>query len=269
MDPGGLSLTEQRRKASLAMPSIAAVGCRRRTGVSRPQLTALSGLGRTCGAAISTSSKTISKARCCGERGLTIPAIIGRALLDHARAEVPNEACGVLSGDRAAGRATTFHPARNEAASAPRYTVQAGDGRHREWRDDLATPRLPAAAVNYRLRGTRMPWTGGGSGVADDEHAVDTGAMRDVRRARRLRGHTPVRFAHRRAGDVDPNGDRPGDVRRAARARCAGSDARDRAADRDDRVAARRLAPEVARLARGAAILSSAIGFYLSFDVGC
>jgi proteasome lid subunit RPN8/RPN11 len=59
--------------------------------------------------------------------GLTIPAAIGLALLDHARAELPNEACGLLSGNRTAGRATAFHPARNEEASPLRYTVHRDD----------------------------------------------------------------------------------------------------------------------------------------------
>jgi proteasome lid subunit RPN8/RPN11 len=58
---------------------------------------------------------------------LTIPSAIADELLAHARAEVPNEACGLLAGDLAAGRATAFHPARNEEASPLRYNVHPDD----------------------------------------------------------------------------------------------------------------------------------------------
>ena len=50
---------------------------------------------------------------------------IAEALSDHARAELPNEACGLLSGP--AGRATTFHPVRNALASPRRYDVHPED----------------------------------------------------------------------------------------------------------------------------------------------
>jgi proteasome lid subunit RPN8/RPN11 len=58
---------------------------------------------------------------------LTLPATLADALLAHARAELPNEACGLLGGDLAAGRAVTFHPARNEEASPLRYNVHPED----------------------------------------------------------------------------------------------------------------------------------------------
>ena len=45
----------------------------------------------------------------------------------HARAELPNEACGLLSGSLASGRATAFHPARNVEASPLRYNVHPED----------------------------------------------------------------------------------------------------------------------------------------------
>lgn len=59
--------------------------------------------------------------------GLTIPAAVADELLAHARAEVPNEACGILSGSAASGRATTYHPARNADASPYVYTVHPED----------------------------------------------------------------------------------------------------------------------------------------------
>lgn len=59
--------------------------------------------------------------------GLTIPAALAAELLRHARAEVPNEACGILSGNLSEGEATRYHPARNADASPYRYTVHPDD----------------------------------------------------------------------------------------------------------------------------------------------
>jgi proteasome lid subunit RPN8/RPN11 len=58
---------------------------------------------------------------------LVLPASIADELLAHARAEVPDEACGLLAGDRATGRAAAYHPARNADASPLRYTVHPDD----------------------------------------------------------------------------------------------------------------------------------------------
>lgn len=58
---------------------------------------------------------------------LVLPRAIADALLGHARREVPNEACGLLAGDLATGRATAYHPARNAEASPLRYTVHPDD----------------------------------------------------------------------------------------------------------------------------------------------
>ena len=59
--------------------------------------------------------------------GLRVSAPLAEMLLAHARAEMPNEACGILSGSLAEGLATTFHPARNAEASPLRYNVHAED----------------------------------------------------------------------------------------------------------------------------------------------
>jgi proteasome lid subunit RPN8/RPN11 len=59
--------------------------------------------------------------------GLALPASVADELMHHARAELPNEACGLLSGSLAAGRATAFHPARNVEASPLRYNVHPED----------------------------------------------------------------------------------------------------------------------------------------------
>jgi proteasome lid subunit RPN8/RPN11 len=48
-------------------------------------------------------------------------------LISHARTELPNEACGLLSGSAADGLATSFHPARNAEASPLRYSVHPED----------------------------------------------------------------------------------------------------------------------------------------------
>lgn len=62
-----------------------------------------------------------------GDHGLEIPYPIAEALLEHARSELPNEACGLLSGSLGEGRAVTFHPARNSEASPLRYNIHPED----------------------------------------------------------------------------------------------------------------------------------------------
>jgi [CysO sulfur-carrier protein]-S-L-cysteine hydrolase len=58
---------------------------------------------------------------------LRVPAAVAEMLLAHARSELPNEACGLLSGSTADGLATSFHPARNAEASPLRYSVHPED----------------------------------------------------------------------------------------------------------------------------------------------
>ena len=59
--------------------------------------------------------------------GLSLPRSLAEALLAHARAEEPNEACGLLSGSLSNGHAGAYHPARNGEASPLRYTVHPDD----------------------------------------------------------------------------------------------------------------------------------------------
>ena len=59
--------------------------------------------------------------------GLVIPRPVAERMLAHAHAELPNEACGILSGSLADGVATAFHPARNVEASPLRYSVHPDD----------------------------------------------------------------------------------------------------------------------------------------------
>lgn len=59
--------------------------------------------------------------------GLTIPRAVAEEMLRHARAEVPNEACGLLSGSLSDGTASAYHPARNADASPYVYTVHPED----------------------------------------------------------------------------------------------------------------------------------------------
>lgn len=56
-----------------------------------------------------------------------IPHPVAAEMLSHARAEMPNEACGLLSGSLAAALVTRFHPARNLDASPLRYNVHPED----------------------------------------------------------------------------------------------------------------------------------------------
>lgn len=61
---------------------------------------------------------------------VTVPAQIVQELIDHARREDPNEACGVIIGDRYAGeggQALRFEPTRNKAASAYLYEIDPDD----------------------------------------------------------------------------------------------------------------------------------------------
>jgi [CysO sulfur-carrier protein]-S-L-cysteine hydrolase len=48
-------------------------------------------------------------------------------MVGHCYDGLPLEACGLLGGDRLAGRATLCYPTRNEAASARVYTVDPRD----------------------------------------------------------------------------------------------------------------------------------------------
>jgi proteasome lid subunit RPN8/RPN11 len=59
--------------------------------------------------------------------GLTVPRAMARELLDHAVAELPNEACGLLAGSLSDGRASEYHRARNADASPLRYSVHPDD----------------------------------------------------------------------------------------------------------------------------------------------
>lgn len=59
--------------------------------------------------------------------GLAISAALAEQMLAHARAEVPNEACGLLAGDLVTGVASAYHPARNAEASPLRYDVHPDD----------------------------------------------------------------------------------------------------------------------------------------------
>ena len=60
-------------------------------------------------------------------QGLTVPRALALELLDHATAELPNEACGLLAGSLTDGRASIYHPARNADASPLRYSVHPDD----------------------------------------------------------------------------------------------------------------------------------------------
>jgi len=65
-----------------------------------------------------------------GPESVVLPAAIRAAMIDHARAEYPNEMCGVVVGDRepaAGGRALRWEPARNAEKSPMRYVVDPRD----------------------------------------------------------------------------------------------------------------------------------------------
>jgi proteasome lid subunit RPN8/RPN11 len=62
-----------------------------------------------------------------GLAGASISAGVNNAILAHASAEAPNEACGLVAGQRGSNRGTVFHPARNELASPYRFDVHPAD----------------------------------------------------------------------------------------------------------------------------------------------
>jgi [CysO sulfur-carrier protein]-S-L-cysteine hydrolase len=65
-----------------------------------------------------------------GPATVSLPALIVQQLIDHARSEDPNEACGVIIGDRYAadgGHGLRFEATRNKAASPYLYEIDPDD----------------------------------------------------------------------------------------------------------------------------------------------
>lgn len=65
-----------------------------------------------------------------GPASVALSADMVQALVDHARAEYPNEMCGVIVGDRpaaAGGVPLRWEPTRNRAASPLRYEIHPDD----------------------------------------------------------------------------------------------------------------------------------------------
>jgi [CysO sulfur-carrier protein]-S-L-cysteine hydrolase len=65
-----------------------------------------------------------------GPRSVTLPAGIREAIVQHARRELPNEACSIVVGDRPAadgGVALRWAPLRNQLASPFRYAIDPDD----------------------------------------------------------------------------------------------------------------------------------------------
>lgn len=65
-----------------------------------------------------------------GLPAIDLPAAMVQELIDHARAEYPNEACGLIVGNRPAaegGQALRYAATRNRAASPYRYDIHPDD----------------------------------------------------------------------------------------------------------------------------------------------
>ncbi len=65
-----------------------------------------------------------------GPATVVIPPAIRQSIVAHARAALPNEACGLIIGDRPAadgGVALRWIPTRNRAASPYRYEIDSDD----------------------------------------------------------------------------------------------------------------------------------------------
>lgn len=61
------------------------------------------------------------------DHGLTLVRAVADALYAQSLAELPNEACGLISGSLVERLGTRYHPARNAEASPLRYSVDAED----------------------------------------------------------------------------------------------------------------------------------------------
>src|SRR5215217_3790639 len=84
------------------------------------------------GCASSPGSPEMSMSSGSGSQQLAVhlPPSLVEAIVALARAEQPNEACGLIIGDRpaaAGGRALRFVPTRNKAASPLRYEIHPED----------------------------------------------------------------------------------------------------------------------------------------------
>lgn len=65
-----------------------------------------------------------------GPASIVLPAAIRETIVSHARAAIPNEACGLIVGDRPAaegGRALRWLSTRNRAASPYLYEIDSED----------------------------------------------------------------------------------------------------------------------------------------------
>ena len=65
-----------------------------------------------------------------GPAGIALPRAMRDAMVEHAQAEAPNEACGIVIGDRSAadgGRALRWVPLRNPLLSPYRYAIDPDD----------------------------------------------------------------------------------------------------------------------------------------------
>ena len=62
-----------------------------------------------------------------GHAGPSISSSVIDTILAHAWAESPNEACGLVAGERGSNRGTVFHAARNALASPYRFDVHPAD----------------------------------------------------------------------------------------------------------------------------------------------
>lgn len=58
---------------------------------------------------------------------LRIAPDVAASMLAHARAELPNEACGLLGGNAETGVVATYHPARNALRSPLRFDLDPDD----------------------------------------------------------------------------------------------------------------------------------------------
>jgi proteasome lid subunit RPN8/RPN11 len=97
-----------------------------------------------------------------------MPRAVAEELLAHARAELPNEACGMLSGSLARGAVTAFHPARNAHASPRRFSIDPRDQVRITYAVDAAGEEVVAIFHSH----TRSPAVPSASDRREDAHVA-------------------------------------------------------------------------------------------------
>lgn len=122
-----------------------------------------------------------------------IPETVRSALLTHADACLPNEACGYLVGDPSAGRIERFVPIRNAAGSRTRFVFDPHEQLAAEQAIEAAGERVVGIAHSHPTGAARPSAVDVADATRFDPfgtllHVVIAPSTRDVRAFRILGG---------------------------------------------------------------------------------